>query len=106
VLGCFDYWLVFADCTVRLNERCGFQQFAADVTLVASGFFGAAAGTLAFYEAVGEEALVMLTVEHLGFLLENVTVLLDFKKSFLDEFFVHWAFGAGVIVIGCSPSSE
>jgi hypothetical protein len=48
----------------------------------------------------------MFAVKHLGFLLEDVAVLLDFKQGFLDEFFMHWAFGAGVIVKGGVPSLE
>ena len=48
----------------------------------------------------------MLAVEHLGFLLEDVAVFLDFQQGFLDEFFVDWALGAGVIVKGGVPSAE
>ena len=46
----------------------------------------------------GKKPLVMLAVEHLGFLLEDVAVFLDFKQGFLDKLLVHWAFGACVIV--------
>ena len=74
--------------------------------MVAAGFFAAAVGAFAFYEAVGQEALVVFAVEHLGVLGEDVTVLLDFKKGFLDEFFVDGALGAGVVVKGGVPSAE
>ena len=83
-----------------------FQKFAADVALVAAGFLAAAVRTFAFYEAVRQETLVVFAVEHLGVLGEDVTVFLDFQKGFLDEFFVDWAFCAGVIVKGGIPLAE
>ncbi len=48
----------------------------------------------------------MFAVKHLSFLLKNVTVLLYFQQGFLDEFFVHWALRAGVVVKGSSPFAE
>ena len=102
----FTNGFVFADNAVGLNKQCWFKEFAADVTLVASGFLAAAVGAFAFYEAVGQETLVMLAVEHLGVLLEDVAVFLDFQQSFLHEFFVDWAFGACVIVKRGVPSAE
>jgi hypothetical protein len=74
--------------------------------LVSAGFLAAAVGTFAFNEAVRQEPLVMFAVEHLGFLLEDVTVPLDFEKGILYEFFVDWALCACVIVKGSIPSAE
>ncbi len=102
----FHGGFVFADNTVRLNQCGGFEEFAADVALVAAGFLAATIGAFAFHEAVGQETLVMFAVEHLGILSEDVAVLLDFQKGFLDKFFVDWALCAGVIVKGGVPSAE
>ncbi len=97
---------LFLQMTQYGSTSGGFQEFAADVALVAAGFLAAAVGAFAFHEAVGQETLVMLAVEHLGVLRKDVAVFLDFQKGFLDEFFVDWAFGAGVIVKGGIPSAE
>ncbi len=97
---------VFADDAVRLNKCCRLQEFAAAVALVAAGFFATAVGAFAFDKAVGQETLVMFAVEHLGVLREYVAVFLDFQQGFLHEFFVDWAFGAGVIVKRGVPFAE
>ena len=76
------------------------------VALVSAGSFAAAVGAFAFHEAVRQETLVMLAVEHLGVLAEDVAVLVDFHQGFLNEFFVHGAFGARVIVKGSIPPPE
>ena len=102
----FHCGFAFADYAVWFNKQSWFKKFAAYVALVAAGFLAAAVGTFAFYEAVGQETLVMFAVEHLGVLREDVTVFLDFKQGFLNEFFVDWAFCAGVIVKGGVPSAE
>jgi hypothetical protein len=74
--------------------------------LVSASFLAAAVRAFAFHEAIRKEALVMLTVEHLGFLLENVPVFLDFKQGFLNKLLVNWGFGACVIVKRGFPSAE
>ena len=102
----FHRRLAFADDTIRVHKCGGFEKFAADVALVATGFFAAAVGAFAFYKAVGQETLVVFTVEHLGVLGEDVTVFLDFKEGFLDEFFVNGAFCTGIIVERGVPSAE
>ncbi len=81
----FTVGLFFADYAVRFNQHGGLQESAAHVALVAAGFFAAAVGAFAFHESVRQKALVMLAVEHLGILLEDVAVLLDFKQGFLDK---------------------
>ena len=74
--------------------------------MVSASAFVAAVWTFAFYKAVGEEAFVVFAVEHLCVLVEDVAVFVDFHKGFLDEFFVDWAFGSGVVVEGCIPAFE
>jgi hypothetical protein len=66
--------------------------------LVSSGSLVTAVGAFAFHEPVGQKALIVLAVQHLCFLGENIAVLVNFHQEFLYEFFVHWAFGSGVIV--------
>ena len=102
----FHRGFALADDTIRVHKCGGFEKFAADVALVASSFFTATVGTFAFYKAVGQETLVVFAVEHLSVLGEDVTVLLDFKKGFLDEFFVNGALSAGVVVKGSVPFTE
>jgi hypothetical protein len=74
--------------------------------LVSTRFFATAVRAFAFHEPVRQETLVMQAVKHLCLLLENVTVLLDFKQDFLDKFFVHRTFSAGVIIKGSIPSTK
>ena len=102
----FDNRLAFTDNTVRFDKSCGFEEFAAAVALVAAGFFAAAVGAFAFDEAVWEESLVVLAVEHLRVFREDVAVLFNFKERFLHKFFVNRALCAGVIVKGGIPSAK
>ena len=74
--------------------------------MVSAGAFVAAVWAFAFYEAVGEEALIVFAVQHLCVLVEDVAVFVDFHEDLLDEFFVDWAFGSGVVVEGCAPAFE
>jgi hypothetical protein len=74
--------------------------------LVSTRFFASTVWAFAFHEPVRQKALVMRAVKHLCLLLENVTVLLDFKQDFLNKFFMHRAFSAGVIVKGSVPSAK
>ena len=94
----FHGWFVFADDAVRFNQHGRFEQSAAHVTLVSAGFFAAAVWAFSFYEAVRQEPLVVFAVKHLGVLLEDVAVFLDFEQRLLDKLFVDWTFGACVIV--------
>jgi hypothetical protein len=102
----FHCRLAFADDTIRVHKCGGFEKFATDVALVATGFFTAAVGAFAFYKAVRQEALVVFAIKHLCVLGEYVAVLLYFEKGFLYEFFVNGAFGACVIIEGCVPFAE
>ena len=57
------------------------KKSSAFVALVAAGLFASAVGTFAFHEAVGQETLVMLAVQHLCLLAEDVAVLVDFHQG-------------------------
>ena len=74
--------------------------------MVSAGAFVAAVWAFAFYEAVGEEALVVFAVQHLCVLFEDVAVFVYFHEGLLDEFFVDLTFGSGVVVEGCAPAFE
>ena len=102
----FHSGFAFANDAIRVNQSCGFQKLAADVTLIAAGFLAATIRTFTFYEAVGQEPLVMFAVEHLSVLSKDIAVPLDFQQGFLDELFVDWAFRGGVVVKRGFPSSE
>ena len=97
---------VSADDAPRLQEKSGFQEASAVVALVSAGSFVPAVRALALHEPVGQEALVVLAVQHLRVLTEDVAILVDFHKGFLHEFLVHWAFGSSVVVEGCAPALE
>ena len=75
------------------------------VALVSAGLFVVTVGAIAFHEAVGQETLVVFAVEHLGVLAEDVAVFVNFHQGFLDEFLVHGALGARVVVEGGFPSA-
>lgn len=55
------------------------------VTLVTASFWVAAVGTDALYEAVGEEALAVLTAQLLHGVFQKETMLVDFPENILGN---------------------
>ena len=59
-----------------------------------------------FYESVRQESVAIWAVKLLGFLGEDVAVLVDFQQKVSHELLVHRVFCAGVVAEGYAPSAE
>ena len=59
-----------------------------------------------FYESVRQESVAIWAVKLLGFLGEDVAVLVDFQQEVSHELLVHRVFCAGVVAEGYAPSAE
>ena len=92
-----------ADCTVRFDESRRVKQPSTFFTLIAAGSLVATVGTLAFHETVRQITLTLFAVGQLGFLSEDVAILIELQHQVLYELPVHWVFRAGVVVEGYSP---
>ncbi len=59
-----------------------------------------------FYESVRQEAITLWTPEQLGFASKDITIIIDFEKVILNEFFVNGTFSLSIVVEGYSPLFE
>jgi len=63
---------------VGLDELGGFDEASASLALVSTCLLVAAVGTCSLHESVGQESVTLGTVRQLGFLSEDVPVIVYF----------------------------
>lgn len=74
--------------------------------MVSPGAVVSAAGAGSLYESVRQKSVTLGTVKLLGFLGEDVAVLVDFQQKVSHELLVHRVLCAGVVAEGYAPLFE
>ena len=103
MLPCLNNWRRIAYCTARLQKICGLKKVPTCVTLIAPSTSVSAAWASSLHEPVRQEPVTLWTVKLLGFLCENVAVLVDFQQKVVYKFFVHRIFCAGIVAKCYAP---
>ena len=106
MLSSLNNWRRIAYCTARLQKICGLKKFSTGITLVSTGTRVSAVRTSSLHEPVRQESVTLGTIKLLGFLGENVAVLVDFHQKVTHKLFVHRVFCASVVAESYAPPLE
>ena len=79
------YGSMAADGALWLNKLCRIQESSTLITLIPSGSCVSTVRTSTCYISVGKESLAFRTIQLLGFLLADVSVLIDLIEDVLDN---------------------